>query len=272
MPTLRDDTITARIYTKAGSPRLYADFRDYGDVGGKLEALRPEGRRFATTCPEQARALAQDRLDELKKKRLERPAGPATPRRLSVLIPDHLKRKAMNREAKEQWLGNVQVHLETAEDFFGADRDLADIELREVEEYRHYLFQLPNGERGGTLSDGSVAHYLNSFSNLYRRAITDGLLKPGANVVEALSGLEIERTPTPFLEIPEMVDILRFAFEAYEPARPDLAIPFFPVILAGLALGGSTKPPFGVRFSSSMERSGMLSSESTGMPAIVPPR
>jgi integrase len=238
MPTLRDNTINARIYTKAGSPRFYADFRDYADVGGKLEALRPEGSRFATTDRQEAQTLAEARLEEVKKKRLERPSGPAARRRLSVLISDHLERKAKNREAQAQWLGNVQVHLETVEDFFGADRDLADIELREVEEYRHYLFQLPNGNRGGTLSDGSVAHYINSFSNLYRRAITDGLLRPGANVVEALSGIEIERTPTPFLEVPEMAEILRYAFEEYEPARPDLAVPFFPVILAGLALGG----------------------------------
>jgi integrase len=238
MPTLRDQTIDARIYNKAKSARLYGDFRDYADVGGGQEALRPEGSRFATTCREQARTLAEDRLEELKKKRLERPSGPAARRRLSVLIPDHLERKAMNREAKGQWLGNVQVHLETAEDFFGPDRDLADIKLREIEEYRHYLSGLPNGKRGGTLSDGSVAHYLNSFSNLYRRAITDGLLRPGSNVVEALGGIEIERAPTPFLEVPEMAEILRYACEEYEPARPELAIPFYPVILAGLALGG----------------------------------
>jgi hypothetical protein len=188
MPTLRDENagIVARIYTKKESPRLYADFRDFDDVGGKLEALIPEGSRYATTETDVALALAQDRLKTLEEKRRERPAGPAAKRLLRVLIPDHLKRKVMNLEASEQWLGNVQVHLETAEDYFGADRDLADITLKEVEEYRFYLRHLPNG-RGGTLSDGSVAHYLNSFSNLYDRAVRDQLLKPGANVVTALN-------------------------------------------------------------------------------------
>jgi hypothetical protein len=209
MPTLRDDTITARIYTKAGSPRFYADFRAYEDVGGKLEALKPEGSWFATTCPEEAARLAEARLNELEAARSERPPGPVGKRTLHALIPDHLKRKARNREAKGQWLGNVQGHLETAEDFFGADRDLADIKLREVEEYRYHLSCLSNG-RGGTMSTGSVAHYMNSLSNLYRRAIADGLLNPGSNVVEALAGVSIERSETPFLEIPEMTEILRY--------------------------------------------------------------
>ncbi len=180
--------------------------------------------------------MAQARLEELKKKRKERPKGAAAKRLLRVLIPDHLKRKAKNAEADAQWLGNVQVHLETAEDYFGPERDIADITLKEMEVYRHHLRQLPNG-RGGTMSDGSVAHYMNSLSNLYKRAISDQLLKPGANVV-ALRPIDIERTETEFLEVPEMTEILRFAFEEYEPARPDLALPFFPVILAGLALEG----------------------------------
>ena len=57
------------------------------------------------------------------------------------MIPDHLVRKAKLKEGGEGWLGNVQVHLETFETFFGAERDLADIELREMENYRAHLSQ-----------------------------------------------------------------------------------------------------------------------------------
>ena len=39
----------------------------------------------------------------------------------------------------------MQVHLETFEDYFGEERDLADIEPREIENHRVHLFTLPNG-------------------------------------------------------------------------------------------------------------------------------
>lgn len=241
MPKLRDHTtIDSRVYGRrrgAGGPRYYGDFRDYADVGGALEPLAPTDCRYATTCPEEAARLAQARLEELEEKRQERPVGPAEKRTLKVLIPDHLNRKASNAEGGEQWLGNVQVHLEEFEDFFGSDTDLAVVELRQLEEYRSRLFKLPNG-RGGTLSSQSVAHYLNSASNLYERAIRDQLLKPGSNLVALLPPLTVEKTETPFLEVPEMAETLRFAFEEYEPAREDLAIAFFPVILALMALTG----------------------------------
>ena len=244
MPKLRDHTtIDSRVYarqrskTKTTSPRYYGDFRDYADVGGALEPLIMTGCRYATTDEEEAAKLAQARLDELEEKRAKRPVGPAEKRVLEVIIGDHLKRKAKLGEGGEGWLGNVQVHLETFESFFGVERDLADIELKEIEDYRAHLFTLPNG-RGGTLSTGSIAQYLNSASNLYERAIKDQLLDPGKNLVALLPPLEINRAKTPFLEVDEMADVLRFAFEEYEPTREDLAIPFVAVILALMALAG----------------------------------
>jgi len=163
--------------------------------------------------------------------------GPAQKRVLEVIIDDHLRRKTKLGEGGKEWLGNVQVHLETFESFFGAQRDLADIELRGLEDYRAHLFTLPNG-RGGTLTTGSIAQYLNSASNLYERAIKDQLLDAGKNLVALLPPLEIKRVETPFLELDEMAEVLRFAFEEYEAARDDLAIPFVAVILALLALTG----------------------------------
>jgi len=49
--------------------RYYADFRDYADVGGGLEALTPEGTKRATTDKKTAMALARARLKALKKTR-----------------------------------------------------------------------------------------------------------------------------------------------------------------------------------------------------------
>lgn len=241
MPKVRDDSTKARLYTRKRSkkapPRYYADFRDYSDVGGSLESLAPEDGRFATTCPEEAEQIAEARLDELKKKRARMPKGSAAARILEKLIPDHLEMKAKLGEGGAQWLGNVQVHLETAEGFFGEHCDIATITPRDVQEYHAHLRKIPNG-RGGTMSSGSIAHYLNSLSNLFKRAIADGLIPMDHNPVRAIKGPTITRTETPFLEIPEIVEILRFALEEYEPARPDQAIPFFPVILAVQALTG----------------------------------
>lgn len=241
MPKLRDHaTINSRIYTRQrgkGASRYYGDFREFADVGGGQEPLAPEGCHYATTDEDLAAELAQARLNELEDKRKKRPTGPAAKRALKVLIPDHLTRKAKLDEGGEQWLGTVQVHLEIFEDYFGADRDIADIELREMEDYRAYLTKLPNS-RGGTFSSQSVAHYLNSASNLYERAIKDQLLLPGQNLVTLLPALTVESEETPFLEVFEMAEILRHALEEYQPAREELAIPFFPVILALLALTG----------------------------------
>jgi hypothetical protein len=52
MPKVRDDPIKARIYSRrrspASSPRYCADFRDYAQVGGRLEALIPADSRRAS--------------------------------------------------------------------------------------------------------------------------------------------------------------------------------------------------------------------------------
>jgi hypothetical protein len=56
-----------RIYwrTRGGARRAYGDFRDYGDVGGKLEALIAAGEKLATTDPDIAESLVTARIREL---------------------------------------------------------------------------------------------------------------------------------------------------------------------------------------------------------------
>jgi hypothetical protein len=64
----------SRIYwrTRAGTRRAYADFRDYQDVGGKLEPLIPTGERYATTDPDVAAKLTNERREELDAARRRR--------------------------------------------------------------------------------------------------------------------------------------------------------------------------------------------------------
>ena len=53
----------SRIYTReqGGAVRFYGDFRDFGDVGGRREALVPRGADLATTDEKLAVALVAER-------------------------------------------------------------------------------------------------------------------------------------------------------------------------------------------------------------------
>ena len=162
----------SRIYTRhrGGVSRYYGDFREFANVGGRQEALIARGERRATTDPDVAQKLASDRLQQLERRRrnktllgIEREAG------LRTFAAHHLREKARSGRVTEEWLEEQQRRLEEAIGFFGAERDLANISVVDVQGYFAHLQRLPNG-RGGTLSGGTVRHYLNALSNLYRRA------------------------------------------------------------------------------------------------------
>ena len=57
---------------RGGTPRAYADFRDYTDVGGRQEALIPPAATLATTDPDVARKLVAARLEQLEERRRRR--------------------------------------------------------------------------------------------------------------------------------------------------------------------------------------------------------
>ena len=262
MPKLRDDSITSRLYTRSraetSSPRYYADFRDYSHVGGKQEALVPPGSKRATTDEEEALELARRRLDELERVAEQLPAGSTAGRRhLGSFVADHLRRLAKEKQAKLreesrrinepptkakkarsfQWLRAAQKHLERTMKFFGEDTDLALITPSDLNLFVEFL-QDYTTERGRTLGSQAINQHLNTLSKLFRRAISERLVatNPVANMFQRP---EIQHAETPFLEVDETGEILRFAFEDYEPARPDMAILYFPVILATLALTGA---------------------------------
>ncbi len=85
------------MYQKNG--RWYADFRDYGDVGGKREALldphNVHGRRLATTSHSIAARVMSDRLEELENLRLSRKTPVDT--NLRAYASRHLELKAQSR-------------------------------------------------------------------------------------------------------------------------------------------------------------------------------
>lgn len=167
----------SRIYWKRG--RAYGDFRD---LGGKREALVPEGDTRATTDPDIATKLASDRVAELEAERevreretKDRALGIRRPRSesLAAFAAHHLRRKAEDGEATRQWLTQAERHLREAVRFFGGSIDLGALSPRGMSRYVNHLRSLENG-RGGNLSDTSVRKYLNFLSNLFRRAVAEG--------------------------------------------------------------------------------------------------
>lgn len=229
----------SRVYWRNG--RAYGDFRDYSDVGGKREALIPSGAGTATTDEVIARKLVADRLEELQERRrnkvllgIERDAA------LQDYAAHHLIEKARSGRVTERWLQSMERHLREAVEFFGADRQLAGIRTADMQRYVGHLRALSN-DRGGTLTDASVRKYLNSLSNLYRRAQSEGVVPPGYNPVSSLMDKPTaKRREARWLEVWEAALLLESA-RTYRPAPDKNAIPFMYPLLATYLLTGGRK-------------------------------
>ena len=174
-----------RMYSRnqGGVKRWYIDLRH---LGGGREALIPKGKRGATSDWALAVVIAADRLREIEEasdqiqrqkvllKRSHKPEG------LRAFAANHLLQKAKGGKVTTQWLEAAEYHLRAAISFFGANRDVASIKTTDVQKYANHLQTVSNG-RGGTLSAGSQRHYLNSLSNLFRRAWSEDVVTPGYN-------------------------------------------------------------------------------------------
>ena len=193
MPKKRETRVFWR--DRGGQRRAYGDFRDFSDVGGGREALVPPGTRSATTDFDLATELAAQRVRELEEKRrnksllgVEREAG------LGWFAAHHLREKAKAGKVTDGWLGDTEMQLRRAITFFGSERDLASITPKDCAAWASALGKIKNG-RGGKLGGGTIRHHLNTLSNLYRRAVSEGyatanpvggmMEKPTANREEA---------------------------------------------------------------------------------------
>ncbi len=212
----------SRMYLMRG--RYYADFRDFADVDGKREALIPARETTATADPDLAARLMTDRLEELERKREERRQGvkarafgiDANPGdTLARYAARHLELKARDGEAVPVWLTQAQRHLEAAVAYFGAHADLASLTPAAMTGYVEHLRRLENG-RGGTLSNTSVRKYLNSLSNLYKRAVSEQRVK--LNPVAAMYSKPTEnKVEAEYLE-PEEAALLLESARTFRPA------------------------------------------------------
>jgi integrase len=273
-----------RIYVRerGGTPRYYADFRDYDDVGGGREALKPEGERRATSDPGIAETLASRRLEELKQARRNRVvSGVRRQESLESFGSFHLKRKA-KAGVSEKWLVAVEKQLERAVAFFGKERELETIRPSDVRRWIDHLRETPNGRglrcpecgalgdlegagpaascsgpdcgaswRAGTLSEKTIRDHINSLSNLYRRAQSEEVVPPGYNPVGAL----LEK-PSPsndheaeWLEHHEAALLLESA-RTYEPDADAGGHGFiYPLVATFLLTGGRKSEVLGLKVS-----------------------
>lgn len=223
----------------SGKARAYGDFRDYSEYGGGIEALIVPGETSATTDPDIAEHLIQERLEELKERKFRKVAfGIEETKRLKEYVAEHLESKAKTEDVTERWLATVQNHLEAAIEHFGANRELSSIRTRHVRDWIEVLLDTDNG-RGGTLSKGTVRHYLNSLSNLYRRALEDEIVvrNPVANLMEKP---QPEQTESDWLEAHEMALLLE-ASRVLEPDTDAGALDFIHPLVATFALTGARK-------------------------------
>ena len=247
---------TTRIYprTRSGITRFYIDLRS---LGGTQEALVAPGDRSATTDPDIAADLAAKRLKAFREeKRRESHEGKELKRRevidglkgrwgLKAYAVHHLNRKARSGKVTEQWIENLQRNLECAANFFGENRDLASIEVGDMEEYLEHLKMLPNG-RGGTLSAGSVRHYLNALSGLYTRAKAERVVPPEYSPVAAMDKPVAPKTEPRWLEVDDAAGFLEAA-RTYKPRVEDGATPWvYPIIATLLLTGGRQSEVLGL--------------------------
>lgn len=241
--------------------RAYGDFRAWSDVGGGREPLKAEGSALATTDPDEAKALYLTRAAELNEKRLRnrvlaQELGVEAPAMLESFAAHHLLEKARAGSVTEQWLAVSEQQLRVAIEFFGADRELHTIRVPDVQRFANHLSRQPvrrgRKRKPGeppkpTLSPGSVRKYLNTLSNLFRRAQSEGRVPVGHNPVAAMiEKPRAARKEARWLEVPDAALLLEAA-RTWKPKRDDIALPFaYPLIATLLLTGGRESEVLGL--------------------------
>lgn len=226
--------------------RAFADFRAYADVGGGREALSEPGHKWGTTDQEIARRLFSERLQELQELRQGRVLGESgRTTTLKALAADHLVKKKRAGRTSDSHLFDLESRLRAAIAFFGASRDPRTIKPEDVRGWAEAL------AKDGDRKPGTVRHYLNALSGLYRRAQEALVVAPSYNPVAALVEKPTGRWKgeAAFFEVAEAALILEAArvVESQDRLRPGSegnrvkATPGLYTIVATFLLTGARK-------------------------------
>ncbi len=233
----------SRIYTRTN--RFWGDFRA---LGGRREPLVPPGERVATTDREVAEVLAAERIKQLAQASRNRVLlGIEAPAHLAEYASHHLVLKAQSGKVTRSHVAELETRLQRAVDFFGANRDLATIRVQDLQRYVEWLKKRPN-RMGGTLSPGTVRHYLNALSNLYMRAASESRVPPGFNPVAAMMDKPRGQPgEADWLEVHDAALLLEAA-RRYRPRKEHRdPLPFmYPLVATYLLTGGRTKEVLGL--------------------------
>ena len=227
--------------------RAYGDFRDFSDVGGGREALVPRGAKLATSDPVVAEALSVQRLAALQERRRNKTLlGVERQASLAEFASHHLVQKKKAGRVTDSHLSDTEQRLRLAIEFFGASTDLCSISVQDVQRWVNHLSQR-SGVRGKTLSGGTVRHYINALSNVYRRAQSEGYVQPGYNPVAAmLEKPTASRQEARWLEVHDAALLLEAA-RTYRPPVEQLAFPHvFPLLATFLLTGGRRSEVLGL--------------------------
>jgi integrase len=143
----------------------------------------------------------------------------------------------------EQWMGDLERHLERAIAYFGADYDLTGITRGRLEAYRVALAgeDYNNGEG---FADGSIHQHICTLSSLYGWGMREKFLPSGHNAVDAARRNANGKIPKPnhpltaWLEVHEVAEMLEWIPRHLTFDRSDSFRAFLVVFAVAVFTGG----------------------------------
>jgi integrase len=193
-----------------------------------------------------ARKLAADRIKDLEQMRRSKTLLGVSKRvALGPYAQHHLIAKSQAGLVTPKHLEAIEQQLSVALEHFGTNRGLDSISSSDVADYAAWLATRPTERKGGFVSPGTVRHYLNSLSNLYRRAQADGVVVPGFNPVSAMMEKPTaRRREARWLEVHEAAEFLEAARQtsAGVPNRS----PIYELVATFLLTGGRAAEVLGL--------------------------
>lgn len=219
-----------KLYLRAGRG-WYADLRS---LGGKREAMIPEGERHATTDWDTAYGIMKARAEELKRAPTTAPEDTPAPT-LEAAAKRFLRGKARVRRRRtvERYEGALRKFVSE----WGGEVKLNDIAPEMVEDYMD--------RRLSEAAVQTVLHELHALHGLYKmmmkrtaRLPADDVRRVTFNPVAVLDLPELHRPESEYLEIGEAARLLKAA-EALNATPHSRACPFVhPILATGLLSGG----------------------------------
>ena len=224
-------------YQKRG--RWYGNFRSYHDVGGRLEALVPEGGSTATADETEAYTLFAQRLQYYKDRRAGKIVDPE-PRVIPTLREyedRHIAVKEDFRSSSEERERRAFKQIRQFPQALDGNIRLDEITVEWCNDLRVWSRSRP-GRRGRRLSQRTRQLEETALSGLLALAVREGWMV--SNPMRALKRIKAKKPKVEWLEPKECVNLLDAAREM--DGKPHhYAVPFIETLLATFLLTGGRK-------------------------------